>query len=200
MTQQVNLYQPIFRKQRKVFSAVTIAQAAAVFIVGLLLIYGYGRWQLAALGADIDALELQRNAAMLQLQVLSAQARPASRARLIDDKLREAEIEARQKERLLRAFETGRIGNVSGFSAHFTALARQQLDGLWLERVEIRDDGIVLAGAAELGELVPRYLQRLGAETAFAGTEFARLQLARGDERLAPVEFEVSTSAAESAE
>ena len=83
--------------------------------------------------ARIEALELQRNAAMLQLQVLSAQARPASRARLIDDQLREAEIEARQKERLLRAFETGRIGNVSGFSAHFTALARQQLDGLWLE-------------------------------------------------------------------
>ena len=79
MTQQVNLYQPIFRKQRKVFSAVTIAQAAAVFIVGLLLIYGYGRWQLAALGADIDALELQRNAAMLHLQVLSAQARPRDR-------------------------------------------------------------------------------------------------------------------------
>ena len=196
MTQQVNLYQPIFRKQRKVFSAVTIAQAAAVFIVGLLLIYGYGRWQLAALGADIDALELQRNAAMLQLQVLSAQSQPAPRSRLIADQLREAEIEARQKEGLLRAFQTRRVGNMRGFSAHFTALARQQLDGLWLTRVEIRDDGIELVGAAELGELVPRYLQRLGSEAAFAGTEFARLQLSRGDERDAPVEFEVSTSAA----
>ena len=81
MTQQINLYQPIFRKQRKVFSAVTIAQAAGLFVVGLLLIYGYGRWQVAALGADIAALELQRNAAMLQLQVLSARAAPARAAR-----------------------------------------------------------------------------------------------------------------------
>ena len=197
MTQQVNLYQPIFRKQRKVFSAITIAQAAGLFVVGLLLIYGYARWQVAALGGDISALETQRNAAMLQLQVLSAQSQPAPRSRLIADQLREAEIEARQKERLLRAFQTRRVGNMRGFSAHFTALARQQLDGLWLTRIAIRDDGIELVGAAELGELVPRYLQRLGSEAAFAGTEFARLQLARGDERDAPVEFEVSTEVAE---
>ena len=197
MTQQVNLYQPIFRKQRKVFSAITIAQAAGLFIVGLLLIYGYARWQVAALGDDISALETQRNAAMLQLQVLSAQSQPAPRSRLIADQLREAEIEVRQKERLLRAFQTRRVGNMRGFSAHFTALARQQLDGLWLTRIAIRDDGIELVGAAEIGELVPRYLQRLGTEAAFAGTEFARLQLSRGDERDAPVEFEVSTEVAE---
>ena len=43
MTQQINLYQPIFRTQKKIFSATTIAQAAGLFVVGLLLIYGYAR-------------------------------------------------------------------------------------------------------------------------------------------------------------
>lgn len=193
MSQQINLYQPIFRKQRKVFSAVTIAQGAGLFVLGMALIYGYARWQVSALGADIAALDAQRHAAMIQLQALSAQAQP-TRSRLIDDQLREAEIETRQKQRLLRAFETRRVGNTRGFAGHFEALARQRIDGVWLTHVEIRDDGVSLAGAAELGELVPRYLARLGQERAFSGTEFARLQLTRGEARGAPIDFEVSTA------
>jgi hypothetical protein len=40
--QQVNLYQPIFKRQRHIFSALTMLQSAAVVIVALLTIYGYG--------------------------------------------------------------------------------------------------------------------------------------------------------------
>lgn len=194
MSQQINLYQPIFRTTRKIFSAVTIAQTAGIFVVGLLLIYGYARWHVAALGDDIAALDAQRSAAMAQLQTLSAQSTPAPRSRIVTDQLREAEIEVAQKERLLVAFQTRRFGETRGFSRHFSALARERIDGLWLTRVVIRDGGVSLAGAAEAGELVPRYLARIGRDGAFAGTEFPFLQLTRGDERSAPVEFTVTTS------
>ena len=36
MYQQINLYQPIFRKQRQIFSAVTMLQALGVVAVALL--------------------------------------------------------------------------------------------------------------------------------------------------------------------
>lgn len=195
MSQQINLYQPIFRTTRKVFSAFTIAQTAGVFIVGLLLIYGYASWHVAGLGEDIAALDAQRTTAMAQLQTLSAQSTPAPRSQLVEDQLREAEIEVAQKERLLVAFQTRRFGETRGFSRHFTALARERLDGLWLTHVIIRDGGIALAGAAEAGELVPRYLARIGRDAAFTGTEFPYLQLTRGDEPSAPVEFSVTTTA-----
>lgn len=195
MSQQINLYQPIFRTTRKIFSAVTIAQTAGIFIVGLLLIYGISSWHVARLGNDIAGLDAQRQAAMAQLQSLSVQTVPAPRSRLVEDQLREAEIEVAQKERLLVAFQTRRFGETRGFSRHFTALARERLDGLWLTRVVIRDGGIALAGAAEAGELVPRYLARIGRDSAFAGTEFPYLQLTRGDQRGAPVEFSVTTAA-----
>lgn len=194
MSQQINLYQPIFRTTRKIFSAVTIAQTAGIFIIGLLLIYGYASWHVAALGNDIATLDAQRSAAMTQLRALSAQTVPAPRSRLVEDQLREAEIEVAQKERLLVAFKTRRFGETRGFSRHFSALARERLNGLWLTRVVIRDGGVSLAGAAEAGELVPRYLARIGRDGAFAGTEFPYLQLTRGDERGAPVEFTVTTS------
>ncbi len=194
MSQQINLYQPIFRTQRKIFSAVTIAQAAGLFVVGLLLIYGYARWQVASLGDDIDGLEAQRTASMMQLQALSEQTAAHPRSRLILDQLREAERETTQKQRLLRAFQTRSVGNTRGFSTHFVALAQHRIDGLWLTRVEVRDDGFAMSGAAEAGELVPRYLSRIGKESAFAETVFAQLQLSRGEAADAPIEFSATTA------
>ena len=200
MSQQINLYQPVFRRQRKLFSAMTIAQAAGLFIAGLALIYAYGSWQVASLGDEIATLEAQRSVAMTQLQTLSAQARPSPRSQLVADQLREAERETLQKRRLLLAFQTRRLGNTRGFAAHLEALARQRIDGLWLTRVEVRDGGVALEGETEAGELVPRYLARLGTETAFRGTEFSRFKLTRGDDARAPVEFDVATASVERAE
>ena len=47
MHQQINLYQPVFRRQHKVFSAVTLAQMVAVVLVLLLAILGHTRWNFA---------------------------------------------------------------------------------------------------------------------------------------------------------
>ena len=41
MKQQINLYQPMFRKQEKVFSALTMLQITGFFIVVLSGIYAY---------------------------------------------------------------------------------------------------------------------------------------------------------------
>jgi Tfp pilus assembly protein PilN len=193
VSQQINLYQPIFRTHKKVFSAVTIVQIAGVFVLGLLLIYGFARWQVGGLEERVASLEAQRTTAMTQLQTLSSQQPTTSRSRLVQDQLREAEIEQQQKQRLLSGFMTRRIGDTGGFSRHLAGLARQRIDGLWLTRVIVRDDGIELAGETDAGELVPRYLARLGQEQAFAGTEFASLRLQRGAGIGTPVSFQVAT-------
>lgn len=196
MSQQINLYQPMLRTQKKIFSAHTILELAGIFVLGLGLIYAFAMYQLSGLGSQIAGLETQRNTAMAQLQALSADQRQTTpRSRLIQDQLREAEIERHQMERLLSGFRTRRVGDTAGFSRHLTGLARQRLDGLWLTRVIVRDDGIELAGQAETGELVPRYLARLGREQAFTGTEFASLQLERGADVGEPIRFRVSTGA-----
>ncbi|MCA1799200.1 MAG: PilN domain-containing protein [Xanthomonadaceae bacterium] len=200
MSQQINLYQPIFRAQRKVFSAQTIVQIAAVFIVGLLMIYGYASWQVGSLGDRVAELEAQRNTAMSQLQRLSTGTHPATRSRLLSEQLSEAQAEAASRQRLLRTFEARSFGNTQGFSAHYAGLARQRIDGLWLTRVEIRMDGITFDGETEVAELLPRYINRLAGETAFTGTDFTRLRMARGDSAGAPVQFTVTTVAAEAPE
>jgi hypothetical protein len=47
MHQQINLFQPVFRKQQKVFSASTLAQIAAAVLVLLIAIVGHVSWSRA---------------------------------------------------------------------------------------------------------------------------------------------------------
>ncbi len=193
MSQQINLYQPMFRKQKQIFSATTIVEIAGVFVLGLLIIYGFARYQVSALEDQIAGLEAQRATAMSQLQSLSTQ-QSAPRSRLLASELADAEAAHQQKQSQMQAFETRRIGNTRGFSPHLSGLARQRVDGLWLTHVLIRDGGVELAGATEAGELLPRYLARLGREQAFAGTEFASLELHRGLTEAEPIAFKVATA------
>lgn len=193
MSQQINLYQPIFRAQKKVFSAITIVQIAGVFVLGLMAIYGFARWQVATLEDEVAELEQRRDTAIAQLQDLSAAVPAPARANLIEDQLRDARIDHDHRTRLLDALEARDFGDTRGFSDRLTGLARQRIDGLWLTRVVLRDGAVELEGAAEVGELLPRYVTRLGRESSFAGTEFARYELKRGEGPGDPVRFSLST-------
>jgi hypothetical protein len=82
--------------------------------------------------------------------------------------------------RYLRAIPAamGRCPN-RGFVGRMTALARQQLDGLWLTGATFvsGSDGFELTGVAMSGDLVPIYLERLTNEPAIAGTRLQTIAI-----------------------
>ncbi len=49
MSQQINLFNPIFMKQRKYFSLLTMLQALGMIIAGSLIFYGYAIYQVGQL-------------------------------------------------------------------------------------------------------------------------------------------------------
>ena len=69
----------------------------------------------------------------------------------------------------------------SGFSAYFAGLARNTVDGLWFSNVAVSAGGqeMLLKGQAIEPELVPRLLQTLAAEHAFAGRTFRKVSFER---------------------
>ncbi len=67
MYQQINLYQPIFRKQRQIFSAVTMLQAVGVVAVALLGIYVYAFAKIGGLEGAVIQLEGREKALQTQL-------------------------------------------------------------------------------------------------------------------------------------
>jgi len=191
--QQVNLYQPIFRKQRQVFSARTMAQAAAVVAVALLGIYAYGVWRLAGLDAEVAQLEGRERAFVAQLGRIDPNV-GASRRAEVDREIKELNATLLDQQRLIDVLRDQPLGSTDGFSASLAALGRQHTPLLWLTNLTINGAtrAIELGGRSLRAELVPEYLQRLGSETALTGQRFDRLDIER-DKDSAEIAFHVTS-------
>ncbi|MHB8455920.1 MAG: PilN domain-containing protein [Acidiferrobacterales bacterium] len=181
MNQQVNLYHPVFRRQEKKFSARAMMQAGAVVLVGISLLYAYSWWRVATMHAQARDIDQQQVAAVKRLADISSKFPPQT-----PDPVLAAEVQ-RLKQRIAsstRAYEILKhdtFGSTSGYSHYLIALARQQVPGLWLTGFSISGAGeiITLEGRSRLPDLVPRYLQKLSAETVLAGTNFQVFRLDR---------------------
>lgn len=199
MRQEINLYQPIFRRQRKVFTAIAMLQVSVAVLVGLLLVYGYGMWRIQALGSELTGLQKQRDSASRRLAELSKQLPGQERSRQLQAQVARLSQELDVRQQVQNLLTTGVYGNRRGFSEYLAGLARQRVEGLWLTDVEIsegeRDVGI--AGSALEPELVPTYVQRFSAEPAFQGRRFRTLRMERPESDPGRIDFVLRTSGPE---
>ncbi|QKT03306.1 PilN domain-containing protein [Ectothiorhodospiraceae bacterium 2226] len=195
-TQQINLYQPVLRKQRKLLSAATLVQGTALVLVGLLAIYGYGLWQVRALEQQVAHAAQQQGERARQLQALAALA-PARGEDTLARSVEAAQADTAGMRRLLEVL-SGTTREGRGFGDHLEGLARQRVDGLWITAVRVRQGGAALEvrGSAVRPELVPRLVQRLGREAAFRGMEFEVFSLQRAPDG-GHVDFVLRTHAGE---
>ncbi|MFO0691016.1 MAG: PilN domain-containing protein [Myxococcota bacterium] len=96
---------------------------------------------------------------------------------------------------MLRDLGQQRPGSASSFSSLLTGLARQDLEGVWLERIELSESGeaLSLTGRTLAADDVPNLLRRLRDEPAFAGRKFGSLSIERTPEPAAGLRFHVAT-------
>lgn len=200
MMQQVNLYQPILRQQKKVFSAVTIAKTLGVVALLMLALYGFSYWQLQQLENEHRELQARQGELAKRVASLSGsvQAQPASRE--LRWRAEAAEREADLKQQLAGLLTDRPVAEGDGFSAAFSGLARQRVAGLWLTGIEIHNAGngngrrVTLQGFTARAELVPRLVQLLGEEAAFAGLQFRRMHVFQPEDSQRDVlAFELTT-------
>jgi hypothetical protein len=180
MSQQINLYNPIFLKQEKHFSARTIGQSLAVIVVGLGAFYAYALVQTRA--AERLAAEHRNQVALQrdQLVQLGPKLSPEGRSKLLESEVARLEAEVKARQGVLGALSTGELGNTTGFSEFLGALARQAIPGVWLTGVNIGDAGneLQMQGRALRPELVPTYLKALNGEPMMRGRRVTEMKLA----------------------
>ncbi|MDL2353627.1 MAG: hypothetical protein QFF03_00055 [Pseudomonadota bacterium] len=204
MSQQINLFNPIFLKQKKIFSAAAMAQALCVLLVGVLAVALYARQNVAALQREADSGRerlAQREARLAKVKIDFA---PRQKSVELDEQLVQAEARLQALRDVAGVLERGELGNTAGYAAYFKALARQNLAGVWLTGVSISGAGTDLGvqGRALDAALVPAYLGRLTREPVMRGKSFASLRIGQPapgkDAAVAPyVEFSVGAAPAE---
>ena len=193
--QQINLYQPIFRRQRQIFSAVTMLQATAVVAVALMTIYAYGLWQVRGLEREALQLEGRERAYSTQLARLDPESSTAQR-REAEQELERLTSTLLTQQRLIDVLEDKPLGSTDGFSDVLAALARQRSRGLWLTDITINrvSDAIELLGESIAPGLLPAYLLQLGEEDALLGYRFDDFEIERSADT-DTIRFRVSSNA-----
>jgi hypothetical protein len=181
MSQQINLYSPIFRKQEKVFSATTMAQALVLIFAVVAVFYYWISTQSSLLALRATESDRQLKAELERLKAYGAGETPAERARALAERKKRLEASLASHTQALAALESDATGKPEGYSDVLRALARVSMDGVWLTRIQFaKGKGeLSLAGRATRAELVPTYLERLRSQEALRGREFSRLEVVR---------------------
>jgi Flp pilus assembly protein TadB len=202
MSQQINLFNPIFLKQKKYFSVKTMLQALGLIVLGSVLFFAYAVYQVAQLSRQAEEMSKRYVAEQARLVSFSKEYSPQQSAKQLEDELKQLEAQAAAQDAMLNLLRSGALGNTEGYSEYMRAFARQSIKGLWLTAFDIAGDGaqMSLSGAVLSPQLVPAYIQRLGKEKVMRGKTFSTLQMQqpkKDGDRLVPsyVEFNLRSTA-----
>lgn len=179
MSQQINLCNPLFRKQEKYFSAVTMAQSLGLIVVATLLFYGYSIYQTRALTRQAAQMSQMQDTTQRQFASIAATLGPRKPDIHLTEAIKLAESEVKNRQDILDILSQGELGNQAGFSEYLKALSRQTVNGLWLTGFDVTGSGdeISIRGRAMQAALVPGLIRKLKVEPKFAGTHFATLDI-----------------------
>jgi Tfp pilus assembly protein PilN len=195
INQQVNLFQPIFRKERKLLSFKVLLQAGAAVLAVLVMLFGWSLQQTRQVEADL--VQLQQREAHFATQLAAVSARLAGMKTNTAPQLAlanlEQELKARQK--VVAVLTRVRDSYTKGVSGYLESFSRQAPKGVWLTgfSVQAGGEGLVIRGGALKPALVPTFLQQLSGEDALRGTEFGLLQIQREESDTRFVDFTVYT-------
>lgn len=181
MSQQINLFNPRFQKQKRYLTAPALVLMLGAALFGSLAFAVAARGRVALLEKEAARLTEQVKAAETRRDTALAGLVPRSKDAAVELQLSQAEAENRALHGVADILEQNRVGNPHGYSEYFQALARGRVSGLWLTGVEI--DGaqadIGLRGRALQAELLPGYLNGLARQPVLQGKAFGHVEIAR---------------------
>ena len=179
MSQQINLFNPIFLKQEKVFSAVTMAQALGLILLGCVGLAVYADHRLSLLETEAQSTTAQLGQVQAQLNKVTAAFSQEDKSKRIEEEIARAEGDVRGLQQVFETLRGGSFGNTDGYAEYMRAFARQIGSGIWLTGFDIEGAGneIGLQGRALRPDMVPAYISRLRREPALQGKSFGALDM-----------------------
>jgi hypothetical protein len=205
MSQQINLYNPLFEPRREWMSfnvaATTVLAVLALIAVGSIA----ANWRHNSLVRQEQAAAQRLAGAKEEMTRLANQLGSRQKDPQLLAELDRAQAELKSRDEVVAVLQGGELGNTAGYSEYLRAFARQSIEGLWLTGFSISGAGhhVVIEGRTVRADLVPDYLQRLNRERILQGSTFAEMQMQQpvrdpGDKKSsapAYLEFKLATAA-----
>ena len=174
MRQQINLHQPIFRRERKAISAVMVATTLGVLAVVLTAFSMYTSRGVAQLESEVAKLTEQQTKQQEQLTKVSETLSRQARRSDVEARVKALTTTLSERTQALQVLQSGAAGQTSGFATRMEALARRHVNGLWIDRLAMSgtQSSMSISGGSLDADIVPVYLRSLSGETVLSGTRF----------------------------
>ena len=197
MKQQINLFQPIFRKEKKLLSFVFMLYTCGMVSLTLLLISAYAWRQSVVIDAELARLNIQLIQRKHQLEEMTTQVARIKIGGGAQDILGHLDSELKARREVVGVLENIQQSYTKGVSNYLEGFSRQTPKGVWLSSFLVQGGGagLEIRGSSLKADLVPEFLQQLSKEETLAGTQFGLLQIARDDLAQGQVNFIVYTGA-----
>lgn len=179
MSQQINLFNPIFLQQQKLFPAVTMAQGLGVISLAVLAFAAYSTHRSTQVTDEARVAAAQLQTAQNDLVKMVDQTRPIALNKTIEGDIRRAESRLRASQQILGFVQNGDFKGGKAYSSFLRAFANKAMPGVWLTGFSLGDGGneIEIFGRALQPALIPVYIKSLKSEGAFAGKSFGSMAL-----------------------
>ena len=122
MSQQINLFNPIFMKQRKYFSLLAMLQALGMIIAGSLIFYGYAIYQVDQLNRQLEENTKRYNAEQMRLARFVAEFSPQQANQLLQDEVQRLEKQIAEQNEIIETLKSGAVGNTIGYLGIYACL------------------------------------------------------------------------------
>jgi hypothetical protein len=178
--QQVNLYQPVADASNQPFSARTAGFAIAAMAGTIVLIWGYGAWQVSRLQSSVEELSARQRKEDEAVAALGSMHAARANPEELQARIKELTGQIALRRKALERLKQGGEGRRTGFAPALEGLARSHVEGLWLSHLVLSGSaGMTLEGTTLDADLVPRYLHGLSADPALSGERFDELVIER---------------------
>jgi hypothetical protein len=180
MSQQINLFNPIFRKRGFSYTSATAMLYGAGIAVALAALgAAYEDYQLRAVQTRAQAVDQAYKEATALHDKLGAELARQKPDAQLEAELAASDAQLKSRREIIETLKSGAVGNTSGFSEYMRAFSRQSINGLWLTGFDIAGNQLALQGRALSADLVASYLKQLNREPALQGRQFAAMRISQ---------------------
>jgi hypothetical protein len=180
MSQQINLFNPLFRKQGFSFtSATAMLYGAGIAVALMAAVAAYANYELRAAQAAAQAVDAEYQAVVARRDALAAAVAALKPNPELEKEVLALEATLFSRREVVDTLKSGAIGNTQGFSAYMLAFSRQSLSGLWLTGFDVAGNELAIQGRTLNADLVSKYLVRLNQEKALNGRQFGAMRINR---------------------
>jgi Tfp pilus assembly protein PilN len=144
----------------------------ALVLVALAGIWGFSKWEVLKLRKGVDAVRAQHQA-QEQIRAAGLSDLEALSQEDLDARVTSLSAALEGKSRALEQLRTESSSRNASFAARLEGLARQHVDGVWLDHLTLggNANALSLSGTTMSATLVPQYLHNLAADPALRGAQ-----------------------------